>query len=106
VRVSFWRLNPTYGQQEKEGLGKKAQADFTPVPNALRLALNSCVVPNARTDADGAGFRATEWKDPQVQAALTDANESLATWFKGLTLDPAVSASKLGMAQYASPHCP
>ena len=29
VRVSFWRLNPTYGQLEKEGLGKKPQADFT-----------------------------------------------------------------------------
>ena len=67
VRVAFWRLNPTYGQQEKEGLGKKPQAEFTPVPNALRLALNSAVVPNARTDTDGAGFRAKEWKDPQVQ---------------------------------------
>ena len=31
VRVAFWRLNPTYGQQEKEGLGKKPQAEFTPV---------------------------------------------------------------------------
>ena len=102
VRVSFWRLNPTYGQQEKEGLGKKPQADFTPVPNALRLALNNCVLPNARTDADGAGFRQKEWKDAQVQAALRDANESLADWFKGLTLDPAVSSSKLGMAQWVS----
>jgi len=37
-----------------------------------------------------------------VQAALTDANENLATWFKGLSLDPAVSSSKLGMAQWVS----
>ena len=38
------------------------------MPNALRLALNNCVVPNARTDADGAGFRQKEWKDAQVHA--------------------------------------
>ena len=37
-----------------------------------------------------------------MQAALKDANESLADWFKGLTLDPAVSSSKLGMAQWVS----
>ena len=72
------------------------------MPNALRLALNNCVVPHARTDGDGAGFRAKEWKDPQLQATLTAANERLATWFKGIPLDAAVSSSKLGMAQCAS----
>ena len=39
VRVAFFRLNPGYPGAD----------EFTPVPNALRLTLNNCIVPNART---------------------------------------------------------
>ena len=41
VRVAFFRLNPGYPGAD----------EFTPVPNALRLTLNNCIVPNARTGA-------------------------------------------------------
>ena len=64
TRVSFWRLNPEFGE-----LTMEHQEFLLPVPQCLDKMLRECVLPKAHRD-DAAEFRAKTMQLPEVQAAV------------------------------------
>ena len=63
TRVSFYRLNPEYGE-----LTMEHQDTLLPVPQCLDRTLRECILPKAHRD-DAAEFRAKAMQQPEVQAA-------------------------------------
>ena len=63
TRVSFWRLNPEFGE-----LTMEHQDTILPVPQCFEKMMTECVLPNAHRD-DAAEFRTGAMAMPEVQAA-------------------------------------
>jgi len=100
VRIAFWRVNPGFGAENKGREEAMSHSDFTPVPNALRIAMNQHIVPNAQTGEDAAKFKTTVMREAAVQEALEEGKDKLLGWFTRVDLDPAISSAKLGIAQW------
>merc|ERR1719181_1306558 len=93
TRVSFYRLNPEYGE-----LTMEHQDTLLPVPQCLETALKDCILPKAHRD-DAAEFRAKTMQMPEVQAALAEGRPRLQAWFATIPLD---ENQKVGITQWVS----
>ena len=93
VRISFWRLNPEFGE-----LTMEHQDSILPVPQCLENALTECILPNAHRD-DSFEFRAKIMQMPEVQAALAEGRPRLQAWFATIPLD---ENQRVGIAQWVA----
>ena len=93
TRVSFYRLNPEYGE-----LTMEHQDTLLPVPQCLDKTLRECILPKAHRD-DAAEFRAKAMQLPEVQAALQEGRSRLQAWYATIPLD---DNQKVGITQWVS----
>ena len=93
LRVSFWRLNPEFGE-----LTMEHQDTILPVPQCFEKTLNDCILPRAHRD-DAAEFRSNVMPMPEVQAALSEGRPRLQAWYATVPLD---DNQKLGITQWIS----
>jgi len=78
VRVAFHRLNPKFSAFLVE--------DIIPVPQALDVCLNECILPNAHRD-DAAEFRVEIMTQSAVKAVIEQDRERLQQWYEKIPLD-------------------
>ena len=93
TRVSFWRLNPEFGE-----LTMEHQEFILPVPQCLDKMLRECVMPKAHRD-DSAEFRSTVMAMQEVQSAIAEGRPRLQAWFATVPLD---ENQKVGLSQWVS----
>ena len=77
VRVSFYRLNPEYGEVTMEH-----QQDITPVPQCFKQCLDEVYAMARRDDMES--FRAEVMVQPNVTMALYERKARLQKWFEAI----------------------
>jgi hypothetical protein len=86
VRISFFRANPQYGMRKgKDQKNADKFGEEVPLPGCLSDLLNKLVLPNARRDTYAADFTEKTLPLPEVQSALTAANEQVTTFYESVS---------------------
>jgi len=91
VRVSFWRLNPEFGE-----LTMEHQEELLPVPVTLDRLLKENILPRAHRD-DAADFREKMMADAAVRAVIDAERDRLQAWYDKIPLD---DSGKVGTIQW------
>jgi hypothetical protein len=104
TRISFASLNPTFGELLT---GDGEVVELTPVPHAvpqaLKVVLEQKALPDAHRETDAAAFKRDVYSTPeQVQTVIAEFRGQLQDWFGKIPFDTAVSADKLGIAQWVA----